>query len=125
MEIGSARRKSSQYWSFNLANVVELAIDQSLTEIGGRLAIVGRQTRIRVGLAHGDLRQVTHIQASQTDRAIVWAGVPSPNVQGRGEGVVTNVGCVVARAAGNLYSRVLPDGSIIFLPLLLPRFLCR
>lgn len=102
MEIGRARRKSSQYWSFNLANMVELAIDQRLAEIGGRLAIVGRQTRIRVGLAHGDLRQVTHIQTSQIDGAIVRTGVPSPDVQWRGEGVVTDVGCVVARAAGSL-----------------------
>ena len=43
MKIGRTTGKSTQDGSFNLANVIELAIDQSLSEIGGCFAVVGRQ----------------------------------------------------------------------------------
>jgi len=54
MEIGRAAGESAQDRSFHLANVGELAIDQSLAEIGRGFTVVGRQTRSWVLLAYCD-----------------------------------------------------------------------
>src|SRR6266850_370213 len=82
--------------------MVELAINQGLSKFGGGSAVVGWQTRSWVLFAYRDFRQVSHIQASQADGGVGWAGVAGPNVQGRGEGVVADVRCVVTGAAGSL-----------------------
>ena len=65
----------------------------------------GWQPRSRVLSAHRDLRQVTHIEAPQIDGRVARAGVAGPDVQGRGEGVVADVRCVVAGSAVTLKRR--------------------
>src|SRR2546429_5129042 len=45
MEIWGAGRETAQNWPLYLANMVEFAIDQSLAEIGGGLAIARRHRR--------------------------------------------------------------------------------
>ena len=67
MEIGRAAGQPAQNRSFNLANMVEPAIDQGLAEIGGGFAVVGPPTLSCVRFAHRDLRQEAQIQASQVD----------------------------------------------------------
>lgn len=41
MEVRRSSRQAAQNRSFNLADMVELAIDQGLPEIGGGFAFVG------------------------------------------------------------------------------------
>src|ERR1700730_7326698 len=95
MEKRRARGETTQYRSFDLANMVEPAIDQSLAQIGCGFAVVGQETRSRASFAHGYLRQKAHIEASQIDGGVACTGVAGPDVQGRREGVVTDIRCVV------------------------------
>src|SRR5713101_3896660 len=74
MEVRRAPRETSQDGSLNLANMVEPAINQGLSEIACRLTVARRQARSCVLFAHGDLRQVAQIQAPQIDGAVGWAG---------------------------------------------------
>ena len=46
MEVRGARGETSQDWPLDLANVVELAVDQGLAEIRRGLAIVRQCRRI-------------------------------------------------------------------------------
>src|ERR1700722_3599292 len=109
MEIRRAAREPTQDRSFDLANVVEAAINEGLSEVGGSFTVIGRRTRSRVLFAHGDFRQVTNIQASQVDTGIGWAEVTGSDVQGRREGVVAHAWCVVTRAASSLEGRNAPS----------------
>ena len=52
--------------------------------------------------AHGDLRQVAHVKAPNIDGRVGGTRVPSPDVQWRREGMIADVGRIVARAAGSL-----------------------
>ena len=82
--------------------MVEPAIDQSLAQIGCGFAVVGQETRSRASFAHGYLRQKAHIEASQIDGGVACTGVAGPDVQGRREGVVTDIRCVVTGATSAL-----------------------
>ena len=61
MEKRRARGETTQYRSFDLTDMVEPTIDQSLAEIGCGFAVVGRHTRSWIRFADGDLRQKAHI----------------------------------------------------------------
>src|SRR5690242_14872806 len=101
VKIGRAPSQASKNRAFDLADMIEPAIDQSLTEIACGLAVVCPPAGGRVLSTHGDLWQVAHIQAAQVDGAVGWARVAGPNVQWGGEGVVAYVRRVVASAAGS------------------------
>ena len=64
VEIGRAPGQATKNRAFDLADMIESAIDQGLAEIGRGFALVGRLTRGRVLSAHGDLWQVAYIQAT-------------------------------------------------------------
>ncbi len=64
MEIGCAPSQATKNRTFDLADMIEPAIDQGLAEIGCSFAIVCRQTSARIFSAHGDLWQIAHVQAA-------------------------------------------------------------
>src|SRR5262245_2524163 len=76
--------------------MVEFAVDQGLADVGGGLAVH------RTDLAHRDLRYVAHIAAPEIHTWIRANGISGPDVQGRREGMITNVWRIVARAARSL-----------------------
>ena len=61
MEVGRARRESTQNGSFDFARVIEIAIDQCLSQIRRRFASACERSCCGVQLAHGDARQVADI----------------------------------------------------------------
>jgi len=64
MEVWRAARETSQDWSFDLANMVEFAVDQGLAGIRGVLASARRQARNRICFTDQYDRQVTDFQTS-------------------------------------------------------------
>lgn len=102
MEIGCPPSHTAEDRPFDFADMVELAVDQRLPKVRRGLAVVCRQTRGRVRLAHRDLRQVAQVKPAQADKWTARAGVASANVQRRREGVVADVRRVMAGAACSL-----------------------
>ena len=82
MEIGGARRKATQYRPFDLADMVEVAIDQSLTQVRCRLALIRRQACRWIELAHHNRRQIGDIQSPKIRRRVGRIRIACANVQG-------------------------------------------
>src|SRR5215472_1234787 len=81
MEIRCPPRESAQNRAFDLADMIELSINQGLAEIRGSFAFLGWPTCGCVFSAHGDFGQVTYIQTAQVDRAVAGARIAGPDIQ--------------------------------------------
>ncbi len=108
MEVGGAGGESAQDRSFDLANMVEFAIDQGLAEICCGFAVVGWQTCGGIGLPHRDVRQVAGVEAALVHEQICRAGVAGANVKRGREGMIAHVRRIVTRAAGSSEGRDSP-----------------
>ena len=69
MKVGVTGSEAPKNWPLDFADMVEFAIDQSLAQIGGGLAVVRwcRRNCGSIQFAHGYARQVADIQASKID----------------------------------------------------------
>src|SRR5215471_5941915 len=93
MEIGSARRETAKDRAFQLPNMIEFSINQSLSEIRRRLAIAWIRDSTNC-----DLRQITDVQPAHTHRRIP-AKVPNADVQRCRKRMISHVRCVMTRSA--------------------------
>ncbi len=59
VKVRSARGKSSEHRSLDFADMIEAAIDESLSEICCRFAVVSRRSSVWVFFAYRDPRQIT------------------------------------------------------------------
>src|SRR5205814_9423817 len=87
-------------WSLQPADMVELPINQRLAQIRchytiGVIALPARLNR----------RQVPDIETSQVAFRVAGIGIADADVQGRREGMIADIRCVVARAARARYRR--------------------
>src|SRR5437588_2524395 len=102
MEVRGAGRKTTQDRPFDLADMVEFAVDQGLAEISSGLARASRETCARIRFAHRDGWQIADIKASQICGRVGGVGVAGTDVQGCREGMIAHVGRIVAGAASTL-----------------------
>src|SRR5205807_9334473 len=100
MEVRGAGRKTTQDRPFDLADMVEFAVDQGLAEISSGLARASRETCARIGFAHRDGGQIADIKASQICGGVGGVGVAGTDVKGGGEGRMALVGGMVEGAEG-------------------------
>ena len=80
MEVRRTSGKPAEDWAFDLADVVKIPINQRLSKVCGRFAGIGRQTRSGILQAHGNLRQVAHIQSAEVHGWRGWTRVPGANI---------------------------------------------
>src|SRR5215471_13551205 len=62
VEVRRARRQASKDRALELADVIELPVDERLAEIGGRDAFGCRQVRVGIFAADPDLRQIRDVE---------------------------------------------------------------
>ncbi len=65
MEIWGTCREPAQDRPFDLSDVIEVAIDQSLAEVRRGFAGAGCQSCVRICFAYRDSRQIGDVQSSQ------------------------------------------------------------
>ena len=80
VEVRGTGGEASQDGAFDFADMVEVAVDQSLAEVGGGFAVVGGSSAGCVDLADGDLRQIADVEAAEVRRAIGRAGIARADV---------------------------------------------
>ena len=98
VEVRRAGGKAAEDRSLELADMCELAVNQGLTEIRGRLAVVAGLSVHQ--LAYLDPRQVAHVEPAHILGRVSRAEIAGPDVQRRREGMVAHIRRVVAGAAG-------------------------
>ena|SRR5438067_2115087 len=102
MEVRCTGSESSKYGSLDFTYMIEIAVDQSLSEVCRRLTIIGRRAIGRVNLASRYFREVADVQAAQVNGAIRWIGVAGTDIQRCGKRMISHVRRIVAGAAGAL-----------------------